>query len=115
MYVDVEIPFNSVLEEVVHDSVKNSFGPIAYQPKVIGLSNGREMKYYIAPESEGKITIPEILEFMQIQANRMVHDTAYSHDYTVGYRDAIEAIYLFIRKRVEEDFKKKDEIDPNCC
>ena len=110
MYVD------SIFEQVVCDSVKNTLDPIVRQMNVIGLNNGRELKYYIAPESKGKITVPEILEFMQIQAEHVVPDTAaYSRDYTVGYRDAIEAIYLFIKKRVEDDSKKKDEIDANCC
>lgn len=113
MYVDT--PLNPIRDLVMCDSVKNSFDPIAHALKIIGLNNGRELKYYIAPESEGRITVPEILEFMQIQAENMVHDTAYSPDYTVGYRDAIEAIYLFIKKRFEEDSKKKDEIDANCC
>lgn len=112
----VETPLNPILEQVMRDSIKNSFDPIVHALKVMGLNNGRELKYYLAPESEGKISVPEILEFMQIQAEHMVHDTAaYSRDYTVGYRDAIEAIYLFIKKRFEEDSKKKDEIDANCC
>lgn len=109
MYVD------TVFEQLVRDSVKNSLDPIIHQLNVIGLNNGRELKYYIAPESEGKITVPEILEFMQIQADHMEYDITYPRDYTVGYRDAIEAIYLFIKKRLEEDSKKKDEIDANCC
>ncbi len=114
MYVDT--PLNPIFEQVVRESVKNSFDPIAHALNIIGLNNGRELKYYIAPKSEGKITVPEILEFMQIQAEHMVHDSAaYPRDYTVGYRDAIEAIYLFIKKRFEEDSKKKDEIDANCC
>ena len=112
----VETPLNPILDLVMCDSVNNSFDPIAHALNIIGLNNGRELKYYIAPESKGKITVPEILEFMQIQAEHMAYDTAaYSRDYTVGYRDAIEAIYLFIKKRFEEDSKKKDEIDANCC
>lgn len=108
MYVDT--PLNPIFEQVKRDSLKN-----VHALKVIGLNNGRELKYYIAPESEGKITVPEILDFMQIQAEHMTHDTIYPRDYTVGYRDAIEAIYLFIKKRSEEDSKKEDEINANCC
>ena len=109
MYVDT--PLNPIREQVVDNSVKNLFHIL----KLMRLNNGRELKYYIAPESKGKITVPEILEFMQIQAEHMAHDTTYPRDYTVGYRDAIEAIYLFIKKRFDEDSKKKDEIDANCC
>ena len=110
----IDTPINPILERLVQESIHNTFDPLVQTMRAIGLNNGRELKYYLAPQAEGKITVPEILEFMQMQVDAMQTNT-YPHDYNVGYRDAIEAIYLYIKKRIDEDSKKKEEVNANCC
>lgn len=106
--------FNPILERVIQESINHAVDPLVQTMRAIGLNNGRELKYYLAPPAGDKITVPEILEFMQMQVDAMRKNN-YPNDYNMGYRDAIEAIYLYIKKRVEEDSNKKDEVDANCC
>lgn len=112
----IDTPLNPIVERLVRQSVNNAIDPLVQTMRAIGLNNGRELKYYLAPKAEGKITVPEILEFMQMQVDSMrTTSTSWPHDYCVGYRDAIEAIYLYIKKRIDEDSKKKEEVNANCC
>lgn len=111
----IDTPLNPIVERLVRQSVNNAIDPLVQTMRTIGLNNGRELKYYLAPSATEKITVPEILEFMQMQVEHMMVNETYPRDYNVGYRDAIEAIYLYVKKRVEEDSLKKEEVNANCC
>lgn len=83
--------------------------------RVLGLNNGHEIRYTIAPSNNEKLSVLEIDEYIKMQIRNLMNRPTYSDDYNVGYRDALEDICLFIKKRNEEDLNKKTETNDNCC
>ena len=87
---------------------------VALRPYLIEAESPNKMVYVPAPCVEGELTIKELLDFMETQIE-YVKTKIVPYDYTVGYRDALKTLCQYIRRRTEEDSKKKEETNANCC
>lgn len=78
--------------------------------------NWGRLKYVAAPTTDKTLSIPEILQFMELHARTMVKNVAEENrEYNRGFHDAFRLIYEFVKKRVNEDENKNQAPNDNCC
>lgn len=74
------------------------------------------LRCVITPTTGKPLSIPEILQFMELHARTIAKDvTEENREYNRGFHDAFKLIYEFIKNRVNEDENKNQVPNDNCC